>query len=171
MNAIKTSALLVRQTLAGDPRPFADLVQRHDERVRQVVAASISDAGALEDVVQQVFYLAFKNLAALEDPERFEPWLLTIARRCAVDHFRRSRKPPTTCLEDVDPVSDEAQAWIWEEIHMLPAPHGQILHLRYREGLSYQEIAEELHVPLSTVRGRIYQARKLLRSRLKNHDA
>jgi RNA polymerase sigma factor (sigma-70 family) len=57
-------------------------------------------------------------------------------------------------------------SWIWEEVSRLSPLAAEILELRYRQGLSYAEIADRLQVPRSTVRGRIYQARRELRQRL-----
>ena len=61
---------------------------------------------------------------------------------------------------------EPADPWIWEEVAQLEEIHAEVLHLRYRESLTYAEIAARLGLPHSTVRGRIHLARRALRARL-----
>ncbi|MEW6071173.1 MAG: sigma-70 family RNA polymerase sigma factor [Planctomycetota bacterium] len=158
----------VRETLAGDPSRFAVLVQRHDRAVRSVVEGRVRDPNEIEELVQQTFYLAFRRLDQLADPARFGAWLERIAENCAAEHHRRlarrEREADLTGLEAA--AGDRSAEWIWGEVERLPAPQREVLELRYRLDLTYAEIAARLAVPVSTVRGRIYEARRALRRRL-----
>ena|SRR6185436_5649606 len=161
---------LVEAVLAGASERFADLVQRHDRRVRAVLAERLGARGPTEELVHQTFYLAFMNLGQLGDPARFERWLMRIAARCAADHLRVKTSRREHALGESEPPAvdapSESQAWIWDEVERLPPAFAEVLALRYRDGLSYDEIAARLALPVSTVRGRIYEARRALRQRL-----
>lgn len=166
---------LVEAVLAGASERFGELVLRYDRRIRAVLLERLGNERVSEELVHQTFYLAFMNLGSLEDPARFEGWLLRIAARCAADHLRaKAARRERTLGEHGEEEgwaapsaqADEARAWIWEEVERLPRAFSEVLALRYRTGLSYQEIAARLALPVSTVRGRIYEARRALRQRL-----
>lgn len=159
---------LVEEILAGNTARFGDVVRRHDAAVRRVVTRRLADPDAVEEVVQQTFYLAFRRLDQLDRPGKLRGWLTAIARHCVVDFLRREeRRSEAVELNRIEAVArDRSAEWIWTEVERLGAIHREVLGLRYRSGLSYEEIAAELGVPVSTVRGRVYEARKQLRERL-----
>ena len=161
-------AALVEEILAGDTARFGEVVRRHDRAVRRVVMRRIADPDEVEEVVQQTFYLALRGLDRLAEPRRLRGWLVTIARNCGAEHRRRAElRGETVELSRIEAVArDRSAEWIWSEVERLTAIHRDVLQRRYRAGLSYEEIAQELDVPVSTVRGRIYEARKELRRRL-----
>ena len=83
---------------AGGTQAFAELYRRHAGAVRAVAASQIRDREAVADLVQDSFLRALRSLRNLQDPSRFRPWLLSIARNLATDHLRaRSR---VTVLDD-----------------------------------------------------------------------
>ncbi|MAG58131.1 MAG: hypothetical protein CMJ83_17740 [Planctomycetes bacterium] len=170
---ISDDSALVAAILDGNVDRFAEVVQRYDRRVRRIIAGATRDADALEELVQQVFYLAFRRLADLKSGNRLEPWLLTIARRCVIEHGRRLRREAVRDAAAARPLSTKTPEpeWIWEEVARLGVRFQEVLELRYREGRSYADIAERLVVPVSTVRGRIYEARRALRARLDGENS
>ena len=163
---------LVEAVLAGSSERFGELLQRYDRRVRAVLVERLGAGQATEELVHQTFYLAFMNLGQLAEPARFEGWLLRIAARCAADHLRARRlrrereHGAGEASEMLSSPADDPRAWIWDEVERLPPAFGEVLDLRYRKGLSYEEVAAHLALPISTVRGRIYAARRALRQRL-----
>ncbi len=170
-------AELVVAVVDGAVHRYGELVQLFDSRVRQFVSLRISDPAAIEDLVQEIFYKAFKQIGKLHDPTRFEGWLLTISRRCVADHFRACRSPKHAKTNSYlnrssDPAmetqSTQHSDWVWEEVDNLQLEFREILKMRYQFSLTYEEIAERIHLPVSTIRGRIYEARKALRRRLEN---
>jgi RNA polymerase sigma-70 factor (ECF subfamily) len=165
---------LVTAILGGATERFGELVRRYDRRVRAAVGERVRGREEREELVHQTFYRAFRNLGQLEDPERFEAWLVRIAARCCVDHLReragrQMREQPLEGSE-VGGETNEAGGWIWEEVQRLPRTLSEVLVLRYRARCSYREIAARLALPESTVRGRIYEARRALRQRLELDD-
>ena len=169
MDALEPPAL-VAAILAGDAARFADVVRRYDDPVRRTVGRSITDADSVEEIVQQTFYRAFRSLDTLRDPQALEAWLLRIARNGVAEHrrVRGRRREVALPPEDLAPAATAVgeDRWVWDEVARLPASFREVLELRYREGRSYREVAGALRVPISTVRGRIYEARKALRRRL-----
>ena len=167
---------IVAAVVEGAVHRYGEIVEQFDDRVRNAIRRRISDYATAEDLVQEAFYRAFKQLDKLEDPQQLEAWLVAIANNCVTDFFRqRSRRKErehqggVTLLSRQMERSHSSQAtWIWDEVHALPEPHTEILRLRYQQSLSYDEIAERLGLPQSTVRGRIFEARKSLRQRLIN---
>jgi RNA polymerase sigma-70 factor (ECF subfamily) len=133
--------------------------------VRAVVSRGVRDPLRRDEIVQQTFCLAFRRLGTLAAPERLRAWLLAIARNCVADDRRRSARHAVLPLRD-RPAPARPPGWIWEEVAILPAALAEVLRLRYRVGLALGEVAARLGVPASTVRGRIYTARRALRRRL-----
>jgi len=161
---------LVTAILSGEPDRFAELVERHAPAVRRIVGRDVRDAGLRDELVQTTFLLAFRGLGRLETPERLEAWLARIARNAVVDELARrsTRNGREVSFDGLDVAAHgrEGGTWIWEEVARLTTDAREVLTLRYREGLSYGEVADRLGVPVSTVRGRIYEARRALRRRL-----
>ena len=165
---------LVAAVMDGELHRYGEIVERFDQRVRRTIRRNVSEAALLEDLVQETFYRAFKQLHKLKDPTQLEAWLVTIAHHCVMDHFRQANRRSDRERKAVETQQarqrEQAQSaktrWIWEEVAELSAANMEILRLRYQWALSYQEIANRLGVPESTIRGRIYEARKSLKRRL-----
>ena len=87
-----TDADLVAETLAGDREAFGQLYDRHARMVRAVVAAVSGDWRAVEDMTQECFLRAFRNLARLRDPALFGAWVVGIARQVGRERRRTLRR-------------------------------------------------------------------------------
>jgi RNA polymerase sigma factor (sigma-70 family) len=88
----RSDAELVEAVRAGDTKAFSELYRAHLGSVRAVAASQVRDADAVGDIVQDTFVRALRSLGGLNDPARFRPWLLSIARHLATDYLRaRSR--------------------------------------------------------------------------------
>jgi RNA polymerase sigma-70 factor (ECF subfamily) len=152
-------------------------IARHEQRVRQVVESGLRSPALREEreeIVQTTFLHALRALERGADPERIEAWLATIARHAIADALRRraARAAVEQPLAELDPAQPSAPdaAWIWDEVARLGASDREALALRYRDGLSYAEIARRLAVPESTVRGRLFEARRALKDRLARRE-
>ena len=164
----ETARELVLAVVGGDVHRFAEIVQRYDALVRGVIEKKVRDNDTKEELVQETFYQAFKNLGGLSDPERLESWLVKIAERRVLQHGRSDQRRAQHELHAARPDQSESEqpTWVWEEASRLPRPLADILFLRYRLNLSYTEISDRLNLPPSTVRGRLHEARKKLRAEL-----
>ncbi|MHC4133948.1 MAG: RNA polymerase sigma factor [Planctomycetota bacterium] len=160
-------AALVAAIREGEVALFSEVVRRFDRAVRTVVARSVRDPDGREELVQQTFYLGFRRLDTLATPERLRAWLLSIARNCVKDYHRRRAREARLQLAWASERSPTPATWIWEEVDALAPPLAQVLRLRYQQGCTYAETAAQLEVSVATVRGRLYEARRALRQRLK----
>ena len=149
--------------LAGDQARFTDIVTRFDGGVRRIVARQMRDDHGLDEVVQEIWFRAYRQLSRLGDVGKLEAWLGRIARNCVTDHFRERRRLARFVPLTEESVQVDAAPWIWELVERLDSPFREVLTRRYREHLSYTEIAAGLRAPVSTVRGRLFQARLALR--------
>lgn len=166
---------LVTAILAGEHHRFGEIVRSFDVEIKTFVSWFVRDESLRDDVVQETFYKAFKSLDSLSSPDRLESWLKTIARRCLVDQLRRQWRqttPPTETPAQRDAVvrfyQNDDSTWIWGEVEKLELIHREVLRLRYAEGRSWSEMAQAIGVPVSTVRGRLFEARKALRKLLED---
>lgn len=129
-------------------------------------------AGEANDLVQEVFLLALRSIAQLEEPERVGAWFFTIARNRARDALRH--RPRTRAIaNDVEPAAREADEGEPEDaraalaaIRSLPDAYRETLMLRLVEGLTGPEIADKTGLTHGSVRVNLHRGMKLLRERL-----
>ena len=164
---------------SGDRTAFARLYERFAPAVHGVLVATAPVSEA-QDLVQDVFLLALRSLGGLEDPRRFGPWLMTIARNRARDaHKKQTRMVPMQDgFEPVDPAADSADVArgalddgdeadrALGAIRALPEAYRETLALRLVEGLSGPEIAARTGLTHGSVRINPHRGMKLLRERL-----
>jgi RNA polymerase sigma-70 factor (ECF subfamily) len=180
-----TDAILVEAVLSGERNAFSELVGRHQRGVLAFAARMTGDREAAPDIAQETFLKAFCSLGSFDPRFRFSTWLYRIASNCAVDHLRRRRaripsragrdaesESPETQIRASDPSPDqllrcrELAGRLDEEIRALPPRYRQLLHLRHKGQLRYDEIARATGIPIGTVKNRIFRAREILRNRL-----
>ncbi len=163
---------LIRAAAAGDQRAFAELHARFAGMVHAILLARLPPAEA-EDQVQEVFLVAWKKLAQLDDPAGFGAWLGAIARNRAVDCHRRRRNTEALPLPDAWPdarsasSSDVAEVrHVLDAIRSLPEAYRETLVMRLCEGMSGPEIAAVTGLEPGSVRINLHRGMKLLRDKL-----
>ena len=164
--------VLVERWQAGDRDAFDDLYRRHFTRLRSYCQRRVGDRDPAEEIAQEAFVKALQALPGFAGERRFYPWVTVIAHRLCVDHHRRlGRVHP---VEDVDPGSVDGDHGtrlasladvdnLDRALQRLGPRHLEVLELRERRGMSYQQIAAHLEVPQSTVEALLFRARKALR--------
>ena len=168
---------LVRAVLAGDPDAFALLYQGHARAVAVAIRDNVHDPESVADVVQDVFVKALERLATLREPERFGPWLLSIARHAAVDHRRARTRGPVLVEQEVDAASAGPGPDVLAELAELaelvntcvaglPARDATALTLVTQLGLGPADIAGPLGVTPGTAKVILHRARNRLRDAL-----
>lgn len=151
----------------GDPEAVRELYERYGRAVFTVAFRSLNDRGLAEEAVQQTFLQAWRA-AGTFDPERDPaPWLYAIARRVAVDLYRRERRHQSATGDDPEvavlPPSFEGAWEAWEvrcALDSVPAEEREILRATHYLGLSHAETAERLGIPVGTVKSRSYRAHR-----------
>ena len=163
-----------RRIAAGDPDAVGRWYDEYGRAVFVVAYKALGDRGLAEEAVQQTFLQAWRAMDSF-DPEREPgPWLYAIARRAAIDIYRRERRHRTVD-EDIEiaslpPSLDRAwDAWqVRLAIDQIPEDERTLMHATHYLGLSHSEIAERLDIPLGTVKSRTHRAHKRL-ARILSH--
>jgi RNA polymerase sigma-70 factor (ECF subfamily) len=166
--------VLVLRCQAGDETAFAELVQRYHPRLHYYVRKLLGDATGVEDVLQDVWFDAFRGLPRLAEPTALASWLYRIARD-RVFRLLRKRRLPECSMRDVDvadpsaeeePFAAEDAARIHAALDRLPADQREVLVLRFLEEMNYEDIARITDTRLGTVRSRLHYAKRALRALL-----
>jgi RNA polymerase sigma-70 factor (ECF subfamily) len=169
---------LVEKAKLGDRNAFGELVRLHFPGVVRVVYRLCGDTRLAEDMAQEAFLRAWTNLTSFHAQSSLRNWIYRIAVNATLDVLRRKSEEP---LEDdeVQLLSDQAEspetamiekeraAQVQKALQSLPDASRSVLVLREYGGLSYQEIASVLDVPVGTIMSRLNYARNRLRELLK----
>jgi RNA polymerase sigma-70 factor (ECF subfamily) len=138
----------------------------------------LGDHGLAEEATQQAFLQAWRAAGSLDERREMGPWLATIARRVAIDIYRREAHRSGEPLESVapgdpalvsTPQSAEAVYDVWEvrrAVSELPAEEQEVVRLQHFEGLTHAEIAERTGLAVGTVKSRSFRAHKRLAAEL-----
>ena len=158
----------------GHAEDFGLLVDRYQKSVFSFLAWRVGNFSQAEEAAQESFVRAFRSLAKLRKPESFYSWLLGIAGRVAQEQFRaelrRGQDGEAAEAMRTNATSDPADYPLEEAMAALPENHRQVILLRYYEGLSCQEVATRLAMPLGTVTKTLSRAYHLLRQELEARD-
>jgi RNA polymerase sigma-70 factor (ECF subfamily) len=191
-----SDSVLVEQVLAGDRAAYAEIVRRYQAPLYRYVMRLVKTPEEASDQLQESLVKAFRNLGKFDVSRPFGPWLYRIARNTCLDHLRRQAARPvmtegaTTGNDDEDRPSaiDRAEAEgveadplaavsgkqlsqrVQDAVKTLDDKYREVIELYHFEGLTYEEIAEVLRIPLGTVMTRLFRARKKLATQLKPLD-
>lgn len=181
MNEIKIAdSKLVEDILNGDIEKFAILVGRYERLLFSYLISKKCKLQEAEDIVQDSFIKAFKHLRSFDKNRKLSNWLLTITRNLMIDHLRQSGKFVSTTelvadfinFENISELENKPQdsvikkekfRKIVEMVFSLPEDLRIPFLMRIVNEKSYQEISDDLGLPLQTVKNRIFKARKLLK--------
>lgn len=171
---------IVQQVLEGDTNAFGILVDRYGSLVFQVVYRITGHREEAEDLSQEVFIRAFRQLAQFRGDAAFSSWLYRIAWNLSMDRLDKKRReawididtlaeidnrivPPAEPFDAMD-AAERRRALILE-IERLPAPDRLLIELYYREEKPVKEIAWILGMGESNVKIRLHRIRKSLKNR------
>jgi RNA polymerase sigma-70 factor (ECF subfamily) len=162
----KAEAVLVERICAGEQEAFNELYKMFAPLVHGIVLARVP-RDEVDDIAQEVFLSAYKNLHTLRDRNSVGAWLAMIARNRATEFYRQA-KPTEELSEDLsktDTPQTEARE-ILAAIRQLPETYKETLVLRLVEGMTGQEIAEQTGLAPDSVRVNLHRGMKLLREKL-----
>jgi RNA polymerase sigma-70 factor (ECF subfamily) len=162
---------LIASAASGDRGAFGELYQRYARMVHGILLARVPPSDA-EDLVQDVFLSAMRQLRGLRTAAAFKGWLAAIARNRAMDYFRgsRDRAPLDENAPDQRPAGGEAFL-ILDHIRALPEAYRETLILRLVEGMTGPEIAERTGLKPESVRVNLCRGMKMLREVLGGMEA
>ncbi len=170
---------LIKRFIEGDESTFNTLVQRHKEKVRNIIYLTLGNNDQVDDIAQEVFLTVYKNLNSFRFESQFTTWLYRITVNKCKDYLRkikiRNIFSPIKENENelgYNPNSDDSdiKEIVHKAISKLPDKLRIPLMLKDIEGLSYQEISESIQCEIGTVKSRIFRAREGLRALLKPYE-
>ena len=178
----------VEQALSGEQDGYRALMEKYQGPLSRHVGKMVRDKKMVEDLVQEAFIKAFDALESYSPRYAFSTWLYKIATNHTIDYLRKKKLdkmsidaplktregemeyelPDTTYRPDKHIVEDQRHALIQEAIDALPPKYHRVIVLRHQEEMAYQDIADELDLPLGTVKAHIFRARELLNKYLRD---
>jgi RNA polymerase sigma factor (sigma-70 family) len=174
-------ATLVAQSLAGSRDAFARIVARYQSLVCSIGYSATGSLSQSEDLAQETFISAWKQLRDLREPDSLRAWLCGIARNVARNTSRRDGREPVHAAEPIEAtfdapaagtppheqaVSDEEQAILWRSIAHIPPIYREPLVLFYREQQSIEAVAAALNLSEEAVKQRLSRGRRLLQEQI-----
>ncbi len=172
-----TDAELVSRSLAGDREAFSGIVSRYQILICSVAYNRLGNLGQSEDVAQETFITAWKQLGLLREPEKLRSWLCGIVRNRLYKHCDREIREPASQAESLEEIhespagealpseqaiSREEEAILWRSLEKIPESYREPLILFYRENQSVSQVAAALELTEDTVKQRLSRGRKLL---------
>ena len=162
--------LVLRRACRGDVAAFEAIVTVYQSPVYNYLFRLVGDRTLAEDLTQDVFLRVYQGLPKFSSRCKFTTWLFQVTKNRALDELRaRDRRPHAVAslddlplLEVSDPPIERAEAIdeLWRAVQALTPDLKVALLMRDIVGLSYNDIAESLDIPLSTVKWRIFKARE-----------
>ena len=156
---------------------FFEVYDQHYDRLRRFIFTTVKDDWVADDLVQETFVRAQKNLDGLRDPSKLSSWLFGIAYNLCMDHFRRLKSSGEKEAVDMDemPITDEVPVQkelerqemgkcVQEQMNLLPESLRTVIIMFDTMGFSHEEIAEVLGISVENAKVRLHRARKKLKS-------
>jgi RNA polymerase sigma-70 factor (ECF subfamily) len=180
---------IVARALAGEVDAFGEIVCRWERRIFALAYGILGREDDARDATQETFIAAFRNLSGFRGDAKVSSWLHRIAVNQCITRQRRARTRAENSLEaetemggdkfvapaHASPARQaegrERSEAVRRAVMALPPELREVIVLKEFEDLTFQEIADTLDVPLSTVKSRLYTALKQLRLRLEEHGA
>lgn len=176
--------MLVQRTLRGETAAYNTLVQRYQRQVYSLAYRMIGNAEDASDLVQETFLRAYGALPTFRQDASFLTWLYKIASNLTIDLMRSRRAKSALSLEveleegrepaadrSASPEDTTVKGAVCEVVHRavmnLPERYRLVVVMRHLQGMSIEEIAEQLQIPTGTVKTHLFRAREMLRDRLR----
>ncbi len=178
---------LVDAALTGDQKAYEQLVDKYQRALYFHILKLVRNRDIVDDLVQEVFLKAFDCLESYNRDYAFSTWIYRIAANHSIDYLRKKKLSTLSIDEpiqgkdgdmtmeltdegagtDRDIMQKERRTLIRRAIESLPEKYRVVIRMRHMEEMSYEDIAENLNLPLGTVKAHIFRARELLNKYLK----
>jgi len=179
--------LLVQKAREGDQKAYAELLGRYRDAIYFMLLKMVNNPSDAEDLTIEAFGKAFKNIGQYTPNFAFSTWLFKIATNNCIDFIRKKRAatisldqsnddPETTTItiqsDTPDPeahmINSQKVKLLREVVNKLKPRYRTLVELRYFKEYSYEEISQELELPIGTVKAQLFRARELLFNILKS---
>jgi RNA polymerase sigma-W factor len=175
--------VLVERCLKGEERAFGELLDKYKASVYGICCRMVRNRTDAEDLAQEVFIRTFSVLDRYDPSFPFSSWLFRITSNLCIDFLRKGKGstisldqpiegsdgemqrqlPANIVKPDREMETREMMATLEDAIATLPEHYRIIVILRHQEQMSYEEIADDLGIPLGTVKARIHRARNMIK--------
>lgn len=173
----------------GDEKAFAELMHRYRDSIYFMLLKMVNNRDDAEDLTMEAFGKAFRNLSQYTPDYAFSTWLFRIATNNCIDFIRKKKKMTFSIdkgfendegeevamnikADELDPeeklIKEQKIAIMRNLVEKLPPRYKELVELRYFKEYSYEEIAEQLKLPLGTVKAQLWRAREFLFDIVKN---
>lgn len=182
--------LLVQKARSGDQKAYAELLGRYRDAIYFMLLKMVNNPSDAEDLTIEAFGKAFKNIGQYTPNFAFSTWLFKIATNNCIDFIRKKRAatisldqsnddPDTATVtiqsDTMDPeahmINSQKVKLLREVVNKLKPRYRTLVELRYFKEYSYEEISQELELPIGTVKAQLFRARELLFNILKTSSS
>ncbi len=172
---------IIDLALQGEERAYAELLDRYQDSIYFLLLKKIGNQNDAEDLTMETFGKAFNNLEQYTPVYAFSTWLFRIAINNCIDYVRKKKIRPQSYDSGVDfhdpdnykfesknpnpeelVIKEQKAVELRKMIKTLKPRYARLIDLRYYKELSYEEIANEMQLPLGTVKAQLFRARELL---------
>ena len=180
---------LVQQAINGNQKAYAELMERYRDAIYYMLLKMVNNASDAEDLAIEAFGKAFKNIRQYTANFAFSTWLFKIASNNAIDFMRKKKLNNVSIdetLRDTDAVpvnirseqptpeesliSEQKIVMLRSIVAKLKPRYRKLVELRYFYEYTYEEISEEMNLPIGTVKAQLFRARELLQNVLKENQ-
>lgn len=177
----KNDLALVEEAKKGNEKAFAGLMNRYRDSIYYMLLKMVNNPSDAEDLTIEAFGKAFRNIDSYTPRFAFSTWLFMIATNNCIDFIRKKQSSPIpfdqwqegadnltiniqSDLPDPEEtlINDQKIVILRKIVNQLKSPYREIIELRYYKEYSYEEIADELKIPIGTVKAQLYRAKSLL---------
>jgi RNA polymerase sigma-70 factor (ECF subfamily) len=176
VNEDESDEVLAHRAAAGDADAFRILYDRYKKMVFTLALRTSGSEAAADDVLQETFLRVHRALPRFRGDSKLSTWIWRVALSVALTE-RKSAGRRAKQLDDGAPVepaspgpppdaglvADDEAAWVRRHLEALPRRDRAILHLRYGEGRSFEEVAEMMNMPVGTAKSLVFRAKAELR--------
>jgi RNA polymerase sigma-70 factor (ECF subfamily) len=181
---------LIDKAVAGEEKAYAILMNKYRKSVYHTILKMVRNVDDAEDLTIEAFAKAFRNLPKFKKDYTFSTWLFRIATNNSIDFIRKKRLDTFSIDTEVpgedgdnmkmdikdtslnpqeEAIKIQKLELIREFVNLLPNKYQRLVHLRYFEEMSYEEIAQQIDSPLGTVKAQLHRARELLYDLVKDN--
>lgn len=178
--------MLVERAKTGDQKAYAELMDRYKDSIYFMLLKMVNNKSDADDLTIEAFGKAFKNIKQYTPNYAFSTWLFKIASNNCIDFIRKKREnaisidkqevdeeqpsihlPSNTPDPEESLIKNQKVVMMHAVIKELKPNYQTLIQLRYLKEYSYEEIANELNLPLGTIKAQLFRARELLFNILK----
>jgi len=177
MLGISSDETLINKALGGSQRSWVKLVQRHERDVYNYCLRMTRNSSDAMDLLQEVFLAVYRNLPSYRGEGQFRGWLLRITYTRTMDFMRSRMRSPQLVADDAaeeemlgypSPEANNPDQTYQQYDAALPPEQRIVVELKFFQHLTFEEISQQTHIPVNTLKSRLYAALQKLKIQLED---